>query len=121
MKINFEMLSLFIDSMHPAFAHAINPPANPGPAFNSGAIQEGDILSEIDGHNVLRCHPSQISLHLLGPEESSVTVVFLRGEERIAVSLVRRHRRSLAAQSKWGSAANEAARQCCRQPVRKIS
>ncbi len=83
---------LLIDSLHPVFAHDITHPAIPGPAFNSGEIQEGDILCEVDGHSVLRCRLSQVAAHLLGPEESNVKVVFLRGEERIVVSLVRRSR-----------------------------
>ncbi len=34
--------------------------------------------------------PSQISPHLLGPKDTSVAVVFLRGEERILTHLYRR-------------------------------
>lgn len=63
----------------------------PGPAFNSGAIQKGDILCEINGQSVLRCSPSQVSAYLVGPEETSVTMAFLRGEEKLVTSLVRRN------------------------------
>jgi C-terminal processing protease CtpA/Prc len=60
-----------------------------GPASNSGVIQEGDILSEVDGKSVLRFPPAQVSIHLLGPKDSSVEIVFLRGEEKVTVNLLR--------------------------------
>ncbi len=61
----------------------------PGPAIHSGQVHEGDILCEVNGTSVLRLPPSQVSPHLLGPNGTSVAMVFLRGGERVAVTLLR--------------------------------
>ena len=74
-----------------------------GPAFISGLVQEGDILCEVDGKSVLRYPSSQVSPHLLGPKDTTVVMIFLRGEERIAVELVRQQAASYARPETPGS------------------
>ena len=60
-----------------------------GPAYESGIIKKGDILCEVDGTLVLRCTTSRISTYLLGPKDSLVTKVFLRGNKKIVARLAR--------------------------------
>lgn len=49
-----------------------------GPAANQGLIRIGDHLLEVDGKNVSRMEYSQILQLVAGPEDSSVTLKFLK-------------------------------------------
>ena len=60
-----------------------------GPAFRSGIVQVGDILYEIDGEPVFKLSPAQVSPRMLGQKGSTVMLVFLRGDKKIAASLQR--------------------------------
>jgi C-terminal processing protease CtpA/Prc len=62
-----------------------------GPALKSGVIQEGDILCEVDKVPVLGCTTKHVSNFLLGPKDTPITMVFLRGIEKIVVHLLRQH------------------------------
>eukprot|EP00288_Rhodomonas_lens_P019500 CAMPEP_0177691300 /NCGR_PEP_ID=MMETSP0484_2-20121128/1235_1 /TAXON_ID=354590 /ORGANISM="Rhodomonas lens, Strain RHODO" /LENGTH=112 /DNA_ID=CAMNT_0019201919 /DNA_START=111 /DNA_END=449 /DNA_ORIENTATION=+ len=60
-----------------------------GPAEKTGQVQPNDVLYEVDGKNVYRSPLSTVSSNLLGPNESTVRVVFLRNAEQVQVSIVR--------------------------------
>jgi len=49
-----------------------------GPAFQTGKVEEHDVLAEVNGVDVYRKPPSQIGKMLVGKEGTSVRVVFLR-------------------------------------------
>eukprot|EP00286_Rhodomonas_abbreviata_P009472 CAMPEP_0181330428 /NCGR_PEP_ID=MMETSP1101-20121128/23895_1 /TAXON_ID=46948 /ORGANISM="Rhodomonas abbreviata, Strain Caron Lab Isolate" /LENGTH=169 /DNA_ID=CAMNT_0023439685 /DNA_START=24 /DNA_END=530 /DNA_ORIENTATION=- len=60
-----------------------------GPAEKTGLVQPNDVLYEVDGKNVYRSPLSTVSSNLLGPNDSTVRVVFLRNAEQVQVSIVR--------------------------------
>ncbi len=47
------------------------------------------MLCELDGNAILRCKLSRVANNVLGPKDTTVTMAFLRGDERIVVNLKR--------------------------------
>jgi C-terminal processing protease CtpA/Prc len=60
-----------------------------GPAWKSGIIREGDLLFEVDGSPVTQCTTSRVTTYLLGPKGTHITMVYLRGKEKIVANLTR--------------------------------
>ena len=60
-----------------------------GPAWRSGIIREGDLLFEVDGSPVMQCTTSRVAAYLLGPKGTHITMVYLRGNEKIIANLTR--------------------------------
>ena len=61
-----------------------------GSAKSSGMVELGDIVYVIDQTCVLRHSKEEILARLHGPEYSICSVIFLRGEQRIPLRLIRR-------------------------------
>ena len=49
----------------------------------------GDVLAEVDGKSVYRSPLSHISKYLLGPENTTAKVTFIRAGKLVEVSIVR--------------------------------